>query len=93
MGGGTMGGMAGIGSTCGGMGHGSSGPSYAGSPNGGQNGSMGGGHGPGPTFGGQQQMSPAMTQPMAPVRPQGGPQPLQQAPTPMRGFLIDEDDN
>ena len=42
--------------------------------------------------GGQQQMSPAMTQPMAPVRPQG-PQPLQQAPTPMRGFLIDEDDN
>ena len=93
MGGGTMGGMAGIGSTGGGMGHGSSGPSYAGSPNGGQNGSMGGGHGPGPTFGGQQQMSPAMTQPMAPVRPQGGPQPLQQAPTPMRGFLIDEDDN
>jgi DivIVA domain-containing protein len=46
----------------------------------------------GPTYGGQQQMSPAMTQPMAPVRPQA-PQPLQQAPTPMRGFLIDEDDN
>jgi len=44
------------------------------------------------TYGGQQQMSPAMTQPMAPVRPQG-PQPRQQAPTPMRGFLIDEDDN
>ncbi len=42
--------------------------------------------------GGQQQMSPAMTQPMAPVRPQG-PQPMQQAPSPMRGFLIDEDDN
>jgi hypothetical protein len=51
-----------------------------------------GGHTPGPTYGGQQQMSPAMTQPMAPVRPQG-PSPLQQAPTPMRGFLIDEDDN
>jgi vacuolar-type H+-ATPase subunit H len=46
----------------------------------------------GPTYGGQQQMSPAMTQPMSPVRPQA-PQPLQQAPTPMRGFLIDEDDN
>jgi hypothetical protein len=51
-----------------------------------------GGHTPGPTYGGQQQMSPAMTQPMAPVRPQA-PQPMQQAPTPMRGFLIDEDDN
>jgi vacuolar-type H+-ATPase subunit H len=47
---------------------------------------------PAPTYGGQQQMSPAMTQPMAPVRPQGQ-VPLQQAPTPMRGFLIDEDDN
>jgi vacuolar-type H+-ATPase subunit H len=44
----------------------------------------------GPSYGGgQQQMTPAMTQPMAPVRPQGGPQ----APSPMRGFLIDEDDN
>ena len=53
-----------------------------------QMGTQGGGH----TYGGQPQMSPAMTQPMAPVRPQG-PQPLQQAPTPMRGFLIDEDDN
>jgi hypothetical protein len=54
-----------------------------------------GGHGPGggaPSYGGQQQMSPAMTQPMAPVRPQP-PQPMQQAPSPMRGFLIDEDDN
>ena len=49
-------------------------------------------HRPGPSYGGQQQMSPAMTQPMAPVRPQG-PSPMQQAPTPMRGFLIDEDDN
>ncbi|MET9360956.1 DivIVA domain-containing protein [Streptomyces sp. NPDC006632] len=46
----------------------------------------------GPSYGGQQQMSPAMTQPMAPVRPQG-PSPMQQAPSPMRGFLIDEDDN
>ncbi|WP_406509017.1 DivIVA domain-containing protein [Streptomyces sp. NBC_00212] len=45
-----------------------------------------------PSYGGQQQMSPAMTQPMAPVRPQG-PSPMQQAPSPMRGFLIDEDDN
>jgi hypothetical protein len=52
-----------------------------------------GGHAQGgPSYGGQQQMSPAMTQPMAPVRPQGGPAP-QQAPSPMRGFLIDEDDN
>ncbi|MCC3654608.1 MULTISPECIES: DivIVA domain-containing protein [Streptomyces] len=50
-----------------------------------------GGNG-GPSYGGQQQMSPAMTQPMAPVRPQG-PSPMQQAPSPMRGFLIDEDDN
>ncbi|HET6636250.1 MAG TPA: DivIVA domain-containing protein [Streptomyces sp.] len=56
-----------------------------------------GGHGGGHTQGGgqhygngQQQMSPAMTQPMAPVRPQGG---HQQAPSPMRGFLIDEDDS
>ncbi|MFC7216694.1 DivIVA domain-containing protein [Streptomyces polyrhachis] len=46
----------------------------------------------GPSYGGQQQMSPAMTQPMAPVRPQG-PGPMQQPPSPMRGFLIDEDDN
>jgi vacuolar-type H+-ATPase subunit H len=86
---GTMGGMAPAGA--GAMGHGASGggPSYGAGA--GQNGSMGG-HTPGPTYGGQQQMSPAMTQPMAPVRPQG-PQPLQQAPTPMRGFLIDEDDN
>jgi hypothetical protein len=30
-----------------------------------------------------------MTQPMAAVRPQP---PLQQAPQPMRGFLIDQDD-
>jgi hypothetical protein len=75
------------------MGHGSSGPSYGGGANGSPNGGPMGGHGPGPTYGGQQQMSPAMTQPMAPVRPQGGPSPLQQAPTPMRGFLIDEDDN
>ncbi len=55
---------------------------------------MGGGPGQGgPSYGGgQQQMSPAMTQPMAPVRPQG-PSPMGQAPSPMRGFLIDEDDN
>lgn len=46
----------------------------------------------GPSYGGQQQMTPAMTQPMAPVRPVA-PQPMQQAPSPMRGFLIDEDDN
>lgn len=70
---------------------------------GGNNPSMGGGHGQGQghgshsqggnqTYGGQQQMSPAMTQPMAPVRPQGT-QPMQQAPSPMRGFLIDEDDS
>jgi DivIVA domain-containing protein len=83
MGGGTMGGMAPAGA--GAMGHGGSAPSYGG-------GQGMGGHNPGPTYGGQQQMSPAMTQPMAPVRPQG-PSPLQQAPTPMRGFLIDEDDN
>ncbi len=63
-------------------------PSYGG-------GTMGGGPSMGgaPSYGGgQQQMSPAMTQPMAPVRPQA-PQPMQQAPAPMRGFLIDEDDN
>ncbi|MEE4541574.1 DivIVA domain-containing protein [Streptomyces sp. V4-01] len=83
MGGGTMGGMAPAGA--GAMGHNGSAPSYGG-------GQGMGGHNPGPTYGGQQQMSPAMTQPMAPVRPQG-PSPLQQAPTPMRGFLIDEDDN
>jgi DivIVA domain-containing protein len=92
MGGGTMGGNsmgAGMGGMApagaGAMGHGNSGPSYAGAQG------MGG-HGPAPSYGGQQQMSPAMTQPMAPVRPQG-PSPLQGAPTPMRGFLIDEDDN
>ncbi|MET8451913.1 CHAT domain-containing protein [Streptomyces sp. NPDC005209] len=34
-------------------------------------------------------MSPAMTQPMAPVRPQG-PSPMGQAPSTMRGFLLDE---
>lgn len=55
-------------------------------------GGHGGGSGSAPSYGGQQQMSPAMTQPMAPVRPQGQ-QPMQQAPSPMRGFLIDEDDN
>ncbi|MGW6459800.1 DivIVA domain-containing protein [Streptomyces sp. NPDC055078] len=65
---------------------GSMGQSMGGGPSMGQ--SMGGG----PSYGGQQQMSPAMTQPMAPVRPQA-PQPMQQAPAPMRGFLIDEDDN
>lgn len=38
------------------------------------------------------QMSPAMTQQMPPVRPNApSPQSIQQAPTPMRGFLIDED--
>ncbi|MGW7008875.1 DivIVA domain-containing protein [Streptomyces sp. NPDC054933] len=86
MGGGSMGGgMAAAGA--GAMGHTNGGnQTYGGQQ-------MGGGHGGGnQTYGGQQQMSPAMTQPMAPVRPQG-PQPLQQAPTPMRGFLIDEDDN
>ncbi|MFE5733649.1 DivIVA domain-containing protein [Streptomyces sp. NPDC056528] len=66
---------------------GAGGPSYGGGTMGGP--SMGGA----PSYGGgQQQMSPAMTQPMAPVRPQA-PQPMQQAPAPMRGFLIDEDDN
>ncbi|MFD5765154.1 DivIVA domain-containing protein [Streptomyces sp. NPDC127049] len=66
----------------------------AGAPSYGGNGPMGGGPsmGAAPSYGGQQQMSPAMTQPMAPVRPQA-PQPMQQAPAPMRGFLIDEDDN
>ncbi|MFD9816360.1 DivIVA domain-containing protein [Streptomyces sp. NPDC059080] len=57
--------------------------------------SMGSHNGPssgGPSYGGQQQMAPAMMQPMAPVRPQS-PQPMGQAPSPMRGFLIDEDDN
>ncbi|MEU9606676.1 DivIVA domain-containing protein [Streptomyces sp. NPDC048057] len=54
--------------------------------------SMGSSMGGSPSYGGQQQMAPAMTQPMAPVRPQA-PQPMQQAPSPMRGFLIDEDDN
>ena len=78
----SMGGMAPAGA--GAMGHGG-GPSYGGAQ------SMGGHHPSGPTYGGQQ-MTPAMTQPMAPVRPQA-PSPLQQAPTPMRGFLIDEDDN
>ncbi|MEW5530894.1 V-type ATP synthase subunit E, partial [Streptomyces virginiae] len=63
------------------MGHSMGGPSMGGpSP-----------MGAGPSYGGQQQMSPAMTQPMAPVRPTA-PQPMQ-APSPMRGFLIDEDDN
>ncbi|EGJ78094.1 hypothetical protein STTU_5304 [Streptomyces sp. Tu6071] len=68
-------------------------PSFGGGHNG--PGPMGGPTPPsaGPSYGGgQQQMSPAMTQPMAPVRPQA-PQPMQQAPSPMRGFLIDEDDN
>ncbi|MFD7920385.1 DivIVA domain-containing protein [Streptomyces sp. NPDC059740] len=53
--------------------------------------SMGGPSSGNGTYGSQQQMSPAMTQPMAPVRPQG--QSMQGAPSPMRGFLIDEDDN
>ena len=66
---------------------GASAPSYGGNP------TMGGAPAPAaPSYGGQQQMSPAMTQPMAPVRPQG-PSPMGQAPSPMRGFLIDEDDN
>ncbi|MEW1547251.1 DivIVA domain-containing protein [Streptomyces tsukubensis] len=69
------------------MGHSShSGHSMGGGP------SMGSPMSGGPSYGGQQQMAPAMTQPMAPVRPQA-PQPMQQAPSPMRGFLIDEDDN
>lgn len=58
----------------------------------GGNHTMGGQQQMGHTSGHGQQMAPSMTQPMAPVRPQA-PQPLQQAPTPMRGFLIDEDDN
>jgi hypothetical protein len=64
----------------------------AGAPSYGGNQGMGGPPPAGPSYGGQQQMSPAMTQPMAPVRPQG-PSPMGQAPSPMRGFLIDEDDN
>lgn len=73
-------------------GAGAMGHTMGGNPSMGQ--SMGGNQsmGGGPSYGGQQQMSPAMTQPMAPVRPQA-PQPMQQAPSPMRGFLIDEDDN
>ncbi|GGZ69346.1 DivIVA domain-containing protein [Streptomyces echinoruber] len=68
-------------------------PAGAGAPSYGGNQTMGGNPGQsGPSYGGQQQMSPAMTQPMAPVRPQG-PSPMGQAPSPMRGFLIDEDDN
>jgi DivIVA domain-containing protein len=86
-GGGTMGGNS--------MGNGMNGMAPAGAGAMSHNGSapsFGGGQGMGgPTYGGQQPMAPAMTQPMAPVRPQG-PSPLQQAPTPMRGFLIDEDD-
>ena len=68
------------------MGHSMGGNPSMGAP------SMGGQSNGAPSYGGQQQMAPAMTQPMAPVRPQG-PQPMQQAPSPMRGFLIDEDDN
>jgi vacuolar-type H+-ATPase subunit H len=84
--GGTMGnGLAGTGAGAGAMGH-TAGSSQT------YGGQQMGGHGGNQTYGGQQQMSPAMTQPMAPVRPQGS-QPRQQAPTPMRGFLIDEDDN
>ncbi|MGW3075854.1 MULTISPECIES: DivIVA domain-containing protein [unclassified Kitasatospora] len=74
-------------------------PSFGGnSPSFGGNSSFGGGSSA-PSFGGQStggnsgapQMQPAgMTQPMAAVRPQP-PQPMQQAPAPMRGFLIDED--
>ncbi|MFJ4712278.1 DivIVA domain-containing protein [Streptomyces sp. NPDC088785] len=68
-------------------------PAGAGAPSYGGNQTMGGNPSAGgPSYGSQQQMSPAMTQPMAPVRPQG-PQPMGQAPSPMRGFLIDEDDN
>ena len=47
---------------------------------------------PAPSYGGQQQMSPAMTQPMAPVRPQG-PSPMGRRRRRCAGFLIDEDDN
>jgi hypothetical protein len=70
-------------------------PAGAGAPSYGGNQSVGAGGSGGqstPSYGGQQQMTPAMTQPMAPVRPQG-PSPMGQAPSPMRGFLIDEDDN
>ncbi|MDX3762774.1 DivIVA domain-containing protein [Streptomyces sp. AK02-04a] len=38
-----------------------------------------------PAYGGQHHMPPAMSQPMAPIRPPG--------PSPMRGYLIDDDDN
>jgi len=68
---------------------GASAPSYGGNQSVGGSGSGGPSN---PSYGGQQQMTPAMTQPMAPVRPQG-PSPMGQAPSPMRGFLIDEDDN
>ncbi|MFI6843395.1 DivIVA domain-containing protein [Kitasatospora sp. NBC_00085] len=74
-------------------------PSFGGNqPSFGGQSSFGGNSGA-PSFGGQAsggnsgapQMQPAgMTQPMAAVRPQP-PQPMQQAPAPMRGFLIDED--
>ncbi|MER5351351.1 DivIVA domain-containing protein [Kitasatospora sp. NPDC002551] len=74
-------------------------PSFGGNqPSFGGQSSFGGNSG-GQGFGGQAsggnsgapQMQPAgMTQPMAAVRPQP-PQPMQQAPAPMRGFLIDED--
>ena len=37
-------------------------------------------------------LPPSPAPSMAPVRPQG-PSPMGQAPSPMRGFLIDEDDN
>jgi vacuolar-type H+-ATPase subunit H len=66
---------------------------------GGMNQTMGGhNHAPAPasmaqhhSTGHNQQMAPSMTQPMAPVRPQAPQQMGQQQPTPMRGFLIDED--
>ncbi|TQE14910.1 TIR domain-containing protein [Streptomyces ipomoeae] len=50
-----------------------------------------GGGGSAPSYGSQQQMSPTMSQPMAPVWPQA-PSPMGKSPS-MRGFLIDEDDN
>ncbi|KIQ61774.1 cell division protein DivIVA [Kitasatospora griseola] len=78
----------------------SSAPSFGSTPSFGGNQSFGGssfGSSAGtPSFGGASAssngaMAPAgMTQPMAAVRPQP-PQPMQQAPAPMRGFLIDED--
>ncbi|MFD9601295.1 CHAT domain-containing protein [Streptomyces sp. NPDC059970] len=40
----------------------------------------------------QQWLPPAMTQPMAPIRPQV-PSPMWQAPSPTRGFLMEEDDD